>query len=224
MSLSEFYRSNEWAAFTSLIRLERTVNNELICEHCYKAIVNKYDCICHHVVELTPDNVNDASIAFNPKNIMCVHAKCHNEIHSRFGSAWKRVYLVYGSPCAGKTTYVYNIAGTEDIILDIDSLWSAICIHGKPDRLKENVFALRDCMLDMIKTRRGKWRNAYIIGGYPMVMERKRFYDLYGAEPIFIDTPQNICQLRASEKPQGWIKFVDEWWSKFQPDSTAPRV
>lgn len=214
--LSDFYRSKEWIALTGVIRLERvTLDGVLLCEYCHKPIVKAYDCICHHVIELTPYNVNDAEIALNSNNIQCVHHVCHNKIHSRFGYEERHVYLVYGSPRAGKTTYVRSIAGREDLILDIDALWNAICIEGKPDRLKQNVFGLRDELLDQIKTRRGKWRNAYVIGGYPMLMERKRFYDMYGAQPIFIDTNYEICMSRADGD---WKNFVDEWWEKFVPD------
>lgn len=224
MTLSDFYTSGPWVEFIQYLRLERlNEDDEIVCEYCGNVINRKYDCIGHHVIELTSENFKDATIALNPDNVQLVHHKCHNIIHSRFGCTKRSVYLVYGSPCAGKSTYVRNIAGREDLILDIDSLWSAICIDGpsKPDRLRANMFALRDTLLDQIKTRNGKWRNAYIIGGYPMQMERDRMYKLYGAEPIFIDTPHDVCSMRAENKPATWKTFVDEWWEKYQPDPQA---
>lgn len=65
----------------------------------------------------------------------------------------------------------------EDIIIDIDNIWQMISNNEryiKPKRLKANVFGVRDCLLDMIRTRTGKWRRAYIIGGYPLAMDRQR--------------------------------------------------
>ena len=226
----KFYRSDEWEYFTKQLRLERAdASGMLICEHCGKPITRKYDCIAHHKTELTEDNVDDVQVSLNPDNIMLVHFRYHNEIHKRFGfhqgSTYVRkpqeVYIVYGSPCAGKTTWVANVAEKDDIILDIDKLWTAIkadsCgVNEKPDALKTNVFALRDKMLDMIRVRQGKWQRAYIIGGYPLEGDRERLANMVGADKIIhIDTPKEICLERAKFKGDKWTEFVENWWEKF---------
>lgn len=223
-NLSAFYTSKAWINLVSRLKLERVnKSGDLLCEYCHKPIVAKYDCIGHHVIPLDETNVHDANIALNPSNIQLVHHACHNAIHSRFGYERRTVYLVYGSPCAGKTTWTLNTMGHEDIMLDIDRLWSAICVGGKPDRLKSNVFGLRDCLLDQIKTRRGKWRNAYIIGGYPLLMERQRICNILGAEPIYIDCEKETCLERSQEKGIDYKKFVLDWWERYQPDPTDTR-
>ena len=51
------------------------------CWYCGKPILNKYDCIGHHIEPLTEANVNDPAIAYGKSNIMLVHHRCHNEIH-----------------------------------------------------------------------------------------------------------------------------------------------
>ena len=227
--LQAFYKSSKWAKFVEALRIERANNDGVvICEHCGKPIIKKYDCIGHHVEELTEENVNDVMIALNPNNIQLVHFKCHNEIHKRFGYAERqlqKVYIVYGSPCSGKSSFVSEIAEHGDIILDIDKLWSAIRAdkcnkYDKPNELKQNVFALRDLMIDMIKVRRGRWANAYIIGGYPLQAERERLATLVCADKIiFIDTPKDVCLLRAKEKSNDWIDFVNDWFDRYTPPS-----
>ena len=222
--LSRFYKSPEWEGLIKLLKIERVgVDGLLRCEHCGEPITRAYDCIAHHIQQLTPDNVDDYSISLNPDNIMLVHHKCHNAIHARFGCEGSRhVYLVYGSPCSGKTTMVQTSATPDDIILDVDSIWTAITNNAryvKPDRLKQPVFAVRDCLLDCIKTRRGKWVNAWIIGGYPLLMERRRLCDTMGAESVFVDTDRETCLMRAEERGGEWVRFVNEWWDRFQPDS-----
>lgn len=224
--LQAFYKGDNWRRLCKLIKVER-VNEagDLICEHCGKPIVRKYDCIAHHVIELTDDNVDDAEISLNPANIQLVHFRCHNEIHRRFGaSGYKRsVYIVWGSPCAGKTTWVGDVASKDDIILDIDKLWAAIKSdacgkYEKPTALKQNVFALRDAMLDMIRVRQGKWHDAYIIGGYPLSAERERLQTAVGADKlIHIDTPKELCLARADSKASEWHGYVEEWWSRYTP-------
>lgn len=227
--LQAFYKSRRWEKFVLNLRLER-VNPDgfVICEHCGKPIVRAYDCIGHHVEELTEDNVDDVMISLNPDNVILVHFRCHNEIHKRFCGAArppKHVYIVYGAPCSGKTTWVREVAERDDLILDIDRLWGAIraetCgAHDKPSALKNNVFALRDCLMDTIRVRRGNWNNAYIIGGYPLQGERERLADTVGADKIiFIDTPREVCEARAIGKSPEWLTYIDTWFDRYHPPS-----
>lgn len=215
--LETFYQSKDWRKLVDILKLERLDSNgQLICEHCGKPIVKSYDCIGHHTIELTEDNVNDVSVSLNPELIRLIHFKCHNIIHERFDGYGRRVYLVYGSPCSGKTTFVQENARYDDLIVDLDSIWEAVSIsdrYHKPNRLKANVFGLRDCLIDQIRTRKGKWRAAYVIGGYPLRTDRDRLIDLLGAEPIFIDEPIEVCLKRA--KTEEWRKYVEDWFRNF---------
>ena len=161
-SLEDFYTSREWEKFRQQIILERLNDKgETIDEHTGKVIVNRNDIILHHIKPLTLGNVNDYTISFNPENIMIVSQRSHNDIHSRFGSRNnKKVYVVYGPPCSGKTTYAKRAAGPNDLIVDIDSIWQCISNNPryvKPSALNRNVFNIRDTLLDQVKTRFGNW-------------------------------------------------------------------
>lgn len=219
--MKKFYRSDEWALLIKRLKLDRVNSDgDLICEYCGKPIVKKYDCIGHHKKELTDANVNDYSISLNPDNIMLVHHRCHNIIHERWGHERpKKVYLVYGPPCSGKTTWVYEVAGQDDIILDMDSIWQMITVNDryvKRERLKQNVFGVRDCILDQIRMRVGKWKNAYVIGGYPFSMERTRLEQSLGCECIFIYEDKETCleRARVSER-HGWDKYIEQWFMNY---------
>lgn len=222
--LTDFYRSKEWIELIQIIKLER-VNDEgvIICEHCGKPIIAKYDCIGHHIIELTEENYINADISLNPDNIMLIHHKCHNKIHDKLGLSYvKQVYLVYGSPLSGKTTWVENNRNVGDLIIDMDNIWQ--CISGceryvKPNRLKQNVFDIRNYLIDMIRIRKGNWLNAYIIGGYPLISERERLRKSLGAREIFIDTPKEVCIERLSRDSlrnnENWLKYINDWWEKY---------
>ena len=219
--MKKFYKSDEWALLIRQLKLDRVNNDgDLICEYCGKPIVKKYDCIGHHKKELTDANVNDYSISLNPDNIMLVHHKCHNIIHERWGhERSKKVYLVYGPPCSGKTSWVREVAGQDDIILDMDSIWQMITVNDryvKRERLKQNVFGIRDCILDQIRMRVGKWKNAYVIGGYPFSMERTRLEQSLGCECIFIYEDKETCleRARVSER-HGWDKYIEQWFMNY---------
>lgn len=217
-TLNTFYKTKEWTKLLEQLKIERVSNDgNLYCEYCRKPIILKYDCIGHHKKELTEANANDINISLNPDNIMLIHFKCHNKIHERFGFLQQKVYIVYGSPCAGKSTWVKDVAYTDDLILDIDSIWEAVCIsnrYNKPNRLKANVFNIRDTMLDQIRTRTGMWRNAYVIGGYPLASDRDRLANKLGAELIYINTDKQTCLDRC--KNEEWKKYVEEWFELYQ--------
>lgn len=226
--LQAFYKSKPWETLVQMIRAERTTpDGFIICEHCGKKIVNRYDCIAHHIIELTDDNVDDVNISLNPDNIALICFRCHNAEHGRFGyTPRKRVYIVYGAPCSGKSTFVRESATPHDIVLDIDKLWQAIRSpnlgsYAKPTELKQNVFALRDTMLDMIAVRRGKWHTAYVIGGYPISTEREQLAAKLNANDcIYINTPREVCEARAkAERPHDWLGFVADWFDRYTPPS-----
>lgn len=216
-TLTSFYRSKKWVKLIEQLRMERVnADGQLLCEHCGKPIVKSYDCIGHHKTELTEENVNDYSVSLNPDNISLICFRCHNDIHQRFGGFCQRVYLVYGAPCAGKSTWVRSVAEQDDLIVDIDMLWEAICLSDrlhKPNRLKANVFGLRDCLLDQIRCRTGMWRRAYVIGGYPLESERERVCDMLRAEPVFIDATPAECLGRAPN--EAWREYIRDWFDAF---------
>lgn len=216
-----FYHTQNWLKLLQRLKTERLSEDGILyCEYCHKPILKQYDCIGHHKKELNSSNVNDYNISLNPDNVMLVHHACHNKIHERFGnSRQKKVYLVYGAPCSGKSTWVKNSAGTEDIIFDIDNIWQMITNNEryvKPNNLRTNVFMIRDCIFDMIRMRTGRWKNAYVVGGYPLASDRERLIQSLDAEVIFIDEKKEVCLERAkAEKRIGWDKYIEEWFADY---------
>lgn len=220
-TLSDFYRSKKWENFMKQLKEERE-NEEglIICEHCGKPIIKKYDCIGHHVEELTEENVNDWDISLNSENVQLIHFKCHNQIHERFGyERQKKVYIIYGAPCAGKHEYVEQIAGANDLILNIDNIYECISVnkrYANSDRLRRNVFAIRDCILDMVRTRLGKWEKAFIVGGYPYESERERLAETIGAEMLYIESTIEECLMKNEEEQRGQEKYIKKWFETYE--------
>jgi len=228
--LSDFYKSPEWINLRKQLMIQRSSPAKgLECEHCHELILRDIDCIGHHIKELTPQNVNDANISLNPKNVLLIHHRCHNAIHERFGQAMmQRVYIVYGAPLSGKTSYVRASKGHKDIVLDLDELYQAITLlpaYDKPTELASNVFQLRDSLIDQIKTRTGKWSQAWIIGGYPLQTERQRLASVLGAELIYVEATKDECLSRlfndTDKLPfqKEWQKYIHDWFLAFRPDS-----
>ena len=211
------YTSKAWID----LRFNLIIERGPICQRCNKVMVDTSKLIGHHSVTLTPQNINDINITLNPKMIELICFDCHNAEHKRYGYNRHDVFIVYGSPLAGKTTLVNQLSQYGDMILDLDKLYECISgqsLYDKPNNLRFNVFALRDKMIDMIKTRYGEWHDAYIIGGYPNKFERERLAKELGAELIYSEATKEECFNRAialQAVKNDWIKYVDKWWAEY---------
>lgn len=230
-TLFSFYRSKEWAEFRRVVIAERTREDGFVYDEVTgKPILKPYDLILHHKIELTEENVNDYNISLNPENIQIISFKTHNQIHDRLGLQKQReVFLVYGSPLSGKSSWVQKNMSEGDLIVDIDRIWE--CISGcdeyvKPNRLKACVFDVRNTLYDIVKYRRGKWLNAFIVGGFPEFSERERLCREFDAKEIFIDIPKEECLRRLKDNPEGrgeeWKEYIEKWFTIYQ--RTTPLV
>lgn len=227
-SLSQFYNSKEWRSFRQYVINERINKNDgvLYCQHSNKPLINSYDIVIHHITPLTMSNVNDLNVSLNPNNVLIVSQVAHNEIHARFGyNTERKVYYVYGAPCAGKTTFVKNIKGNSDLVVDMDNIWQCITSadrYTKPDALKQNAFMVRDCLMDMVRTRAGRWERAFVIDGGAVKGERERKIALLGAEPVYIDTDKGTCLKRLHDNARGttrdvkeWTRYIERWFEDY---------
>ena len=209
-TIHDLYVSSEFKKLRALLMDERASSEDgvLYCEYCHKPIVLPYDCIAHHMTEVTAGNLNDMSVTLNPENIMLVHHECHNRIHKRFGRIIRKVYMVYGAPRSGKTTYVDGIKERGDLVVDLDDIWRSIGDDSldKPNELKPIVFALRDKLYELILMRAGSWSNAYIITTRPDM----RLSDKLGAELIYIPSERETCLSRCES--EAWEGYVNAWF------------
>lgn len=221
-TLHSFYSSKQWQKLIEVIKLDRVKQDgQIICEHCGKPIVDKYDCIAHHTIFLTEENVNNSEISLNPDLIMLCHHACHSRIHHKLGYTKREIFLVYGPPLAGKSTYVRSVSSPGDLLVDIDSIWVAVSgqpIHTKPPKLNAVVFNMRDKLMEIVKYRVGKWDNCYIVGGFPLVAERERMCRELGAREIFIDISKAECLARlesAGDRDKDeYKKFIEDWFRR----------
>jgi len=70
---SEFYSSVAWKQLRDLVKHR----DAFLCQDCLK--VGRYSPaeIVHHVVEVTPGNVDNANITLNPENLISLCRECH---------------------------------------------------------------------------------------------------------------------------------------------------
>jgi len=219
--IKSFYASDAWTT----LRLQLINERGNKCELCKEVIPKSRDIIGHHIKELTPENVNDYMISLNPENIEIICFDCHNKEHKRFGYENERqVYLVYGPPMSGKVAFVKQNMSRGDLVVDMDQLYSAVSFlpyYDKPDNLFNNVIGIHNQLIDMIKTRFGKWNDAWIIGGYADKYKRNRLANDVGAELIFCDISKEEClrRLAADEerryRQEEWQSYINKWFESY---------
>lgn len=238
-SLTQFYNGQDWASCKAQVTQERLKDGALYCEHCGKLILksfnpnaknNKGAIVYHHKTYLTNQNVNDAYIAINPDNIAILHWQCHNEVHDRFnGTAVaieRKVYIVTGASCSGKTTFARERMQAGDLLLDIDDLWQMLSgqpRYTKPNELKAAVFNLRLAVKEQIAKGAGSWRNAYIIESLPLSTDRKREAERYKAhncEIITMEASREECLERLYLSPNGrdvkaYENYINEYFDEY---------
>ena len=239
LTREQFYKTHEWEVIRKVVIDKHTDEEGFVhCAVCGKPILKKYDLVIHHIKELTDANVNDYTVSLNPDNLEPVHFGCHNKIHARAEGhreyrKRRRVYIVYGAPCAGKLEWVKNNASWDDLVVDIDSLWDAVSIDDsieKPNTIKQIVFGMRDNIYDAIKHRAGSWKNAYVVTTSPLIGDRERLKQRVGAdEVIYIETTRQECLDNlvgkdfTTEKALEYVGYINEWWDRYQPDEDTPR-
>lgn len=221
--LRSFYRSKEWTNFRMVLIQQRGP----VCNRCKRIVADSLRLIGHHTIELTPENVLDFNISLNPDLVELICLDCHNAEHKRFGyeNTGRSVFLVYGAPLSGKSTYVQQNKGHQDIVVDINLIFAGITMlpdYDKPDGLYPLAFQVQKQMIDHIKTRFGKWHNAWIVGGYADKYQRERIISETGADEIFMDVAKDECiaRLYRDERLQfrknEYESYIDKWFDTYQ--------
>lgn len=126
------------------------------------------------------------------------------------------VYLVYGSPCSGKSTYVKEHFKHGDIVCELDKLYAALCFN---EEHKEELYAqevakeLQKSLLDIIRNRKGRWKNAYVVSLANTPEKLKSAMDRVNADKaIYIDTPYEVCIERSKNRPFYFEFLIQEWF------------
>lgn len=208
-----FYHSKDWRDLSYLLRLKIGK-----CQRCGR-VADMKQLHAHHKVLLTPANVSDVNISLNPDNIEILCSSCHDEEHNRFGYSEHYVYIIYGAPCSGKTSYALEQMRSRDIIVDLDMIYEMLTGkdgHEHPDGLRFIAYKIRDTLYDIIRTRYGRFDNAYIIAGLPYRGEREALAKRLQAELVHIDASEEECIKRAKDRPIHTIQIIKKYFANFE--------
>ena len=139
-----------------------------------------------------------------------------------------KAMIVYGCPCAGKSTYVMNHAGDNDVIYDYDAIISASTTRKKRlvDRHAAHfvVLSLRKALVDSAKNEKAIDR-LWLICSWPTDMI-KELLDGVDSEEIFIDATKEECYARLEAddtRPDKnrWRAIIDAWFDTYKETQQA---
>lgn len=75
----KFYSSNAW----KLCRDNVKQRDHGLCQDCLKkGLITPADAV-HHIIELTPENINNPEISLNEKNLVSLCRDCHAARHGK---------------------------------------------------------------------------------------------------------------------------------------------
>lgn len=126
------------------------------------------------------------------------------------------VYLIVGSPCSGKSTYIKEHMKRGDLVCDVDYIYAAISgqdAHDAELYTHEVACELHRHLLDIIRDRKGGWKDAYVTSIANTDEKLKEMKERINADEVIImDTPYEVCIERAKERPPYFVWLIQEWF------------
>ena len=80
-----FYKGRAWQR----VREYAISRDKYLCQDCLKKGIYKPVSEVHHIKPLTPENINDPTIALNPENLVSLCKECHERRHHGTGKRYK---------------------------------------------------------------------------------------------------------------------------------------
>lgn len=226
---SAFYKSQAWKRASAAYM----ASQHYICERCGQPAR-----ICHHKTWLNGRNVDDPAIALDASNLEALCIECHNKEHFKGlqqrdsyngitfdenGNPVKatEAFIVHGAPGSGKSTYVQQHKGANDIVFDMDAVCMALMgndlAHEKHDIALAVALEMRDAFYKCVEVHKGYWDKAWVItcttddAALQLLAQRLR------AEIITMPTTLEECIARIKQDPsrpnkQLYVELAREWY------------
>lgn len=88
-----FYASADWER----ARDAALTRDAHLCQHCLQQGEITPAIMVHHIIELTPANISDPSIATDPSNLVSLCDRCHKKVHGWIRQGATRQGLAFDS-------------------------------------------------------------------------------------------------------------------------------
>lgn len=132
----------------------------------------------------------------------------------------RKVTIICGPPCSGKSTWVQERAGPDDVVVDFDRIARRLGSRSRHDHtsdVKAKVNAEIDRILDDIAAADDV--TAWVIRTLPDGEERAALANRLDADVVVIRPPLREIARRAEEdkRPPWTVQAARKWWERFTP-------
>ena len=130
----------------------------------------------------------------------------------------KIVYLIGGAPGSGKTTYVQQHRQPSDLVIDMDTIASALTgdesAHPDYSNVLDVAIAVRNAVYNIIEREVGNWNRAFVITSSANKDAVDALAKQLHATVHYMETSKEECKRRIAadktrEKKETWYKFID---------------
>lgn len=120
--------------------------------------------------------------------------------------------VVTGPPAGGKSTYVTNHAGANDIVIDFDVLAIALGSHVDHDHARDVVVIAQAAWQAASKAAQAVRSNVWLIHAQPNA-QSLAIYKRLGARLVVIDPGQSVVRERIAQRGSLQAqRFADAWY------------
>lgn len=147
--------------------------------------------------------------ACHPCNIM--RAQVQKRMHG-WKRASTRIILVVGPVASGKSSYVRDHAGVDDLVVDYDAISRALgqeLPYGHGGARHDLVMQLRNRLLNQIRRGDVPTPRAWIISSNPLAEQMFPFHEVRVIDP----GRDEVVQRCKAERPEELWPLVDKWYS-----------
>lgn len=237
-----FYNSKSWKSCRSAYISKRIMIDGGMCEKCQEKPGEEL----HHKIFLRPENITDVTVTLNSENLILLCKDCHFKEHRQaiiqgFQKRKKRkvlingmyfengmptpqkIYIVYGAPASGKTSYVKKHMKVGDLIVDLDYLMHAISYTDRNEdsnNLLNIVFKIRECIYDAIISKEVDAERIWIISGLPKKKEREQLKEQMQAILVpILKTKQECYENAKKDNRDMYLQkiIIDKWFEEYVP-------
>lgn len=188
------YHTSKWAKIRHLFLMEHPLCE---CEYCIKNKTYWTANVVHHKI---PHKGNEI-LFWDEANFMAMNKHCHDKYEAQLkvgGQHMKpNVYIIWGAPGSGKSTYVNSKKKYGDLVVDLDLINQALTLEYKtniPDNLVSTMIDIRNYIYTLISNNKILTNNIYVIAGLPILQQRKELFNMLKAtDLIFINKSKEEC-------------------------------
>lgn len=231
-----WYKTAEWRA----LRLKILERDGYRCRATGVPLHGKYPDPDSPVIDHIIPHLGDPRLFWDESNLQAISRAYHDsqkkaQERAQFGSlpyprdlqpAACRLTIVCGPPAGGKSHYVSENAGADDIVIDLDQIASRIALtrmHAWPKTYLNAALRVRNEMLRSL-TNAPAGASAWFIVGEPRASGRKFWRNqLKPQSVIVLLTTEHICREQAKRDADRDFstacQIIDEWWYRYEPDA-----